>query len=146
MPPLALEIAAMALSTHDALVTLMIVSAWSDTEMSQQELDRIGLIVTNLPIFAGFDRSRLEAVANKTADAINGPDGLDGVIEAAIAALPERLHDTAYALAVEIAAVDLRLEQEELRYLEMVRDHLASDRLTTAAIEAAARARYRRAS
>ena len=60
----------MALSTHDALVTLMIVSAWSDTEMSQQELDRIGLIVTNLPIFAGFDRSRLEAVANKTADAI----------------------------------------------------------------------------
>ncbi|MBI4046770.1 MAG: cytoplasmic protein, partial [Devosia nanyangense] len=63
--------------------------------------------------------------------------------DAAVAALPRRLQDTAYALAVEIAASDLRLEQEELRYLEMVRDRLDIDRLTTAAIEASARARYR---
>lgn len=135
----------MALSTHDALIHLMIISAWSDAEMSQQELDRIGAIVENLPVFAGFDRDRLEAAANQCVDAINGPAGLDGVLDAAIGALPERLHDTAYALAVEVAAVDLRLEQEELRYLEMVRDRLATDRLTTAAIEAAARARHRRA-
>jgi hypothetical protein len=62
----------------------------------------------------------------------------------AIAALPEKLHDTAYALAVEVTAVDLRLEQEELRFLEMLRDGLSLDRLTTAAIEVAARARHRR--
>jgi tellurite resistance protein len=135
----------MALSTHDALIHLMIISAWSDAEMSQQELDRIGAIVESLPVFKGFDRARLTAAANACVDAINGPEGLDGVLDAAIGALPERLHDTAYALAVEVAAVDLRLEQEELRYLEMVRDRLATDRLTTAAIEAAARARYRRA-
>ena len=45
----------------------------------------------------------------------------------------------------EVAAVDLTLEQEELRLLEMIRDRLELDRLVTAAIEAAARARYRRA-
>jgi hypothetical protein len=133
------------LSTHDALIHLMIISAWSDAEMSQQELDRIGAIVDYLPVFKGFDRAQLTAAANQCVDAINGPLGLDGVLDAAIGALPDRLHDTAYALAVEIAAVDLRLEQEELRYLEMVRDRLAVDRLVTAAIEAAARARYRRA-
>jgi hypothetical protein len=55
------------------------------------------------------------------------------------------LHDTAYALAVEVSAVDLRLEQEELRLLEMIRDKLALDGLVAAAIEASARARLRKA-
>jgi hypothetical protein len=133
----------MALSTHDALIYLMIVSAWSDTTMSEEELERIEDQIVRLPVFAGFDTARLEEVANACVDLMNGAAGLDGVLDAAVAALPRRLQDTAYALAVEIAASDLRLEQEELRYLEMVRDRLDIDRLTTAAIEASARARYR---
>jgi len=135
----------MALSTQDALIYLMIVSAWSDTAMSEVELQRIEDQILRLPVFAGFDTERLEEVANSCVDTLNGPQGLDGVLDAAVAAIPRRLQDTAYALAVEIAASDLRLEQEELRYLEMVRDRLEIDRLTTAAIEASARARYRRA-
>jgi len=135
----------MALSTQDALIYLMIVSAWSDTAMSEVELQRIEDQILRLPVFAGFDTERLEEVANACVDTMNGPQGLDGVLDAAVAAIPRRLQDTAYALAVEIAASDLRLEQEELRYLEMVRDRLEIDRLTTAAIEASARARYRRA-
>jgi len=75
---------------------------------------------------------------------LNGPDGLDRVIDTALAALPKKLEETAYALAVEVTAVDLQLEQEELRFLEMLRDRLSIDRLTTAAIEVAARARHRR--
>ncbi len=59
--------------------------------------------------------------------------------------LPARLHDTAYALAVEVAAVDLHVEQEELRFLQMLRDTLNLDKLTVAAIERGARARYRTA-
>ena len=66
------------------------------------------------------------------------------MVSEAVAALPQKLQDTAYALAVEVTAVDLHLEQEELRFLEMLRDALSLDRLTTAAIEVAARARYRR--
>lgn len=135
----------MALSIHDALIYLMIVSAWSDTAMSEEELQRIEDQINRLPVFAGFDTDRLEEVANACVDLMNGPAGLDGVLDQIVAALPKRLQDTAYALAVEIAATDLRLEQEELRYLEMVRDRLDIDRLTTAAIEASARARYRHA-
>src|SRR5690606_25115762 len=97
-----------------------------------------------LPVFEGFDTNRLAAVANACADKLNGLGGLDQVIDEAIADLPAKLQDTAYALAVEIAAVDLYLEQEELRFLEMLRDKLDLDRLTTAAIETAARARHRR--
>jgi len=135
----------MALSAQDALISLMIVAAWSDAAMSDEELQRIAIIVGEAPVFAGFDQSRLPAIANASVDKINGPAGLDGVLDEAITALPKRLEDTAYALCVEVAAVDLQLEQEELRLLEMIRDRLTLDRLTTAAIEVGARARYRKA-
>lgn len=135
----------MALSAQDALISLMIVAAWSDAAMTDEELQRIAILVSEAPVFAGFDQSRLPAIANASVDKINGPAGLDGILDEAVAALPKRLEDTAYALCVEVAAVDLQLEQEELRLLEMIRDRLTLDRLTTAAIEVGARARYRKA-
>ena len=131
-------------TAQDALIHVMIVAASSDSAMTEKELKRITALIDRLPVFEGFDRSRLEDVANACADLLNGPDGLDRVVAEAVAALPAKLQDTAYALAVEVTAVDLHLEQEELRFLEMLRDHLSLDRLTTAAIEVAARARHRR--
>jgi hypothetical protein len=131
---------------QDALIELMIVAASSDATMSDRELARIEALVGRLPVFDGFDRDRLTEVANACADKLNGGDGLDGVIEAALAAIPEKLQDTAYSLIVEIVALDLTTSQEELRFLEFVRDRMRLDRLTTAAIEAAARARHRRLS
>ncbi|SFV36644.1 hypothetical protein SAMN05216456_2636 [Devosia crocina] len=132
--------------THpqDALIHLMIVAASSDSSMTERELFRIQALIDRLPVFEGFEKSRLADVVNDCADMLNGPDGLDTVMDNALAALPKKLEDTAYALAVEVTAVDLRLEQEELRFLEMLRDKLSLDRLTTAAIEVAARARHRR--
>lgn len=129
---------------QDALIHLMIVAATSDSTMTERELTRIKALIDRLPVFDGFDKSRLTEVANDCADKLNGFDGLDRVIDDALAALPEKLQDTAYALAVEVTAVDLHLEQEELRFLEMMRDKMVLDRLTTAAIEVAARARHRR--
>ena len=135
----------MAISAHDALIYLMVVTASSDATLTEQELQRIrrwsaGCRCSRATTASGSPRSPTHC-----ADLINGSAGLDGVLDMAIAAIPQRLQDTAYALAVEVAAVDLRLEQEELRFLEMIRDRLDLDRLITAAIETAARARHRRA-
>jgi uncharacterized membrane protein YebE (DUF533 family) len=135
----------MALSNQDALIYLMVVAASSDAAISEHELSRIAAVIKTWPVFAGYDPGKLTAVANRGIDLLNGSAGLDGLLDLAVDALPERLHDTAYALIVEIAAVDLTLEQAELRFLEMVRDRLNLDRLVTAAIEAAARARARKA-
>ena len=131
-------------AAHDALIHLMIVAASSDSAMTEKELLRIQGLIGRLPVFEGFDKDRLAAVANSCADKLNGPGGLDQVLDDAIAVLPKKLQDTAYAVAVDVASVDLYLEQEELRFLELLRDKLDLDRLTTAAIEAAARARHRR--
>ena len=134
----------MTLSTQDGLIYLMVVTAAADRALSNQEIKRMSALVKRLPVFEGYDVSSLPRVSEQCASLLQRV-GVEGVLEEVIANLPERLQDTAYALAVEIAAVDLELGQEELRWLEMVRDSLKIDRLTTAAIEAAARARLRRA-
>jgi tellurite resistance protein len=133
----------MSQAAQDALIDVMIVAATSDSAITEKELVRMEALIGRLPVFEGFELSRLGDVANACADRLNA-EGLDAVLDAAIAALPAKLQDTAYALAVEVTAVDLFLEQEELRFLEMLRDRLDLDRLTTAAIEVAARARHRR--
>ena len=56
--------------------------------------------------------------------------------------LPERLFETAYALACDVAAADGTLAESELRLLEEMRYELNIDRLHAAAIERGARARH----
>ena len=131
-------------AAHDALIQLVVVAASSDNAMTDKELRRIEALVGRLPVFEGFDRDRIIVVANDCVDKLNGAYGLDQLVDDAIAALPHKLQDTAYSLAVEITAVDLHLTQEELRFLELLRDKMDIDRLVTAAIETAARARHRR--
>ena len=58
-------------------------------------------------------------------------------------ALPAPLRETAYALAVEVAAADGRPAEVELRMLELIRHTLHVDRLVAAAIERGAQARHR---
>ena len=56
--------------------------------------------------------------------------------------LPAKIRETAYALACDVVAVDGEAHQEEPRMLEMIRHELRIDRLTAAAIERGARARF----
>ena len=55
--------------------------------------------------------------------------------------LPKKLRETAYAVALEVAAADLNVRPEETRFLEMLRDSLELDPLTATAIERGIRAR-----
>ncbi|WP_420410544.1 tellurite resistance TerB family protein [Hoeflea sp.] len=131
--------------SHDALIYLMVTMSAVDKAMNDAELARIGRLVTFLPVFKGFDEERLIDVTRSAAEILKGPEGLDIVLEVVRDAVPPKLYDTAYALAVEIASADYNIQQEEIRLLQMVRDRLGLDKLTCAAIERGAIARFRHA-
>jgi Tellurite resistance protein TerB. len=133
------------ISHQDALIYLMVMISAVDTAMNDAEFSRIGRLVTFLPVFQGFDQDRLVKVSRDGAELLKGPEGLDIVLEVIKDAVPPRLYDTAYAIAVEIAAADFNIQQEEIRILQMLRDRLGLDKLTCAAIERGAIARFRRA-
>ncbi|WFR95722.1 tellurite resistance TerB family protein [Rhizobium tumorigenes] len=133
------------LSAQDALIYVMVMASAVDRTMNDRELGRIGELIEALPVFKGFDEDRLIAVSRDCATLLSGTEGLDIVLETIRDAVSPRLYDTAYALAVEVAAADLSVTAEELRLLAMLRDRLQLDKLTCAAIERSAIARYRKA-
>ena len=130
------------LSPHDALIYIMVTMSAVDREMTDKEMLRIGQLVQNLPVFRDFDVNQLVDIAEKCGEVLSQEDGLDRILNEVAQQLPPKLHETAYALAVEIAAADLNVKPEELRFLQLLRDALDLDPLACAAIERGARARH----
>ena len=125
-----------------ALIYAMVMASAADSDMTDAELSHIGEMVSHLPIFSGFDTERLPEIAADCADLLADEDGLDKAFAAMRDALPERLRETAYALACDVVAADGQAAQEELRLLELMRYALDIERLSAAAIERGAAARY----
>jgi tellurite resistance protein len=133
------------MTPQDALVSIMIAVSASDENMRTSELVAIQRIVNHLPVFTNYDADRLRRVAQTVFDLFEEEDGLDALFGLVRDALDERLYETAYALACDVAAADGALYQPELRLLEEIRHELNIDRLHAAAIERGARARHQRA-
>jgi uncharacterized membrane protein YebE (DUF533 family) len=112
-----------------------------DRAMTDDEFARIGEIVSNLPVFADCDDNGLVKTAEACEQILSADGGLQQVLRLVREALPEKLRETAYWVALEVAAADRLVRPEEIRFLDMLGDALELDRMTTAAIERGIRAR-----
>jgi tellurite resistance protein len=130
------------LTAQDSLVAVMIAISASDETIRTAELISIERIVDHMPVFADYDKDRLKQVSTAVFDLFEEEDGLDALFGLVREALPERLYETAYALACDVAAADGLLGETELRFLAEIRYELQIDRLHAAAIERGARARH----
>jgi tellurite resistance protein len=120
----------------------MVAVSASDEDIRTAELVKIQTAVNNLPVFAEYDIDRLKFVSQTVFDLFEQEDGLAALFGLVRDNLPERLYETAYALACDVAAADGTIGEAELRLLEEVRYELEIDRLHAAAIERGARARH----
>ena len=127
---------------HQALIYVMVLMSAADNDMTDNELFTIGEIVKTLPVFGGLDIEKLPDTAEACADLLAKDNGLESVLKFIAEKLPARLHETAYALACDIAAVEGRLRSEEIKLLEFLRHRLEIGRLPAAAIERGSKARY----
>ena len=132
------------ISTEQALIYTMVTMSGVEGKINAIELAEIRQLVQTLPIFRDFDEHRLMMVAQEAGDILQENEGLNAILGLVKAALSPKLRETAYALAVEVAASDLAVGKEELRFLAMLRDALGLDKLVTAALERSAIARYQR--
>jgi tellurite resistance protein len=130
------------ISTEQALIYTMVTMSGVEGRINSIELAEIGHIVKHLPVFRHFDEARLTTVAQEAGEILAENEGLQALLGLVKEALSPKLRETAYALAVEVAASDLAVGKEELRFLAILRDVLQLDKLVTAAIERSAIARY----
>jgi tellurite resistance protein len=130
------------INTQQALIYVMVTMSGVQGNIADKELQAIGRVVSELPIFAGFDATKLTIIAEQCGEILQEEEGLTAVMGLVAEALSPKLKETAYAVAVEIAAADLAVGREELRFLAILRDRLNLDKLVTAAIERSVIARY----
>ena len=130
------------LSPQDALIAIMLALSAADETIRTAELVQISNLLETLPVFAEYEQDRLSQMGLLVTSLMEREDGLDRLFALVRRFLPERLRETAYALACDVAAADGRITALEARMLEEIRDELALDRLHAAAIERGARARF----
>ncbi|WP_435257661.1 tellurite resistance TerB family protein [Thioclava sp. FR2] len=130
------------MSAQDALVAVMVAVSAADEQMRTSELVAIQRMVNHMPVFVGYDLDRIRGVSQTVFDLFEEEDGLEALFGLIRAALPERLGETAYALACDVVSADGKLRDMELRMLEEIREELSIDRLHAAAIEWGARVRH----
>ena len=127
---------------HAALIYTMVLVSAADTDMTDAELQIIGDVVNHLPVFRDYDRKRLTKDLKECAQLLGRDDGLEQTLKAIKTALPQKLRETAYAIACDVAGADGETSQEVLRLIEILRHRFGIDRLIAAAIERGARARF----
>jgi len=127
---------------HAALIYTMVVMSAADRDMSDAELSEMSDMVVHLPIFRDFDKTQISKTAAACVEMLKGTEGLDKILKLVRAGLPEKLRETAYALACDVAAADGSLTVEESRLLDLIRYELQVGKLVAAAIERGARARH----
>lgn len=132
------------LKPEQALIYAMITVSAVDRTMSDAELKRIGSIVKELPAFEAYDQDWLLAESQECGRLLAKEGGMRRVLDLLTASLPERLRETAYVLAAEVAASDRRIAAEEIRFLDLLAESLSLDKLTCAALERAASARHQK--
>jgi tellurite resistance protein len=127
---------------QEALVCAMVLMAASDRNMTDAEVGMMSRLVQELPVFSDFHPARIASVTETCLGLLEREDGLERATTLIRDALPQRLRETAYLLACEVAAADGEASQAELQFLQDFRIALDLDRLIAGAIERAARARY----
>ncbi|MBR45969.1 MAG: hypothetical protein CMM31_05750 [Rhodospirillaceae bacterium] len=122
----------------------MVMVSAADSDMTDAEIHAIGDEVQGLNVFRDYDIDQLPKAAAECAELLQVEDDLEVLVERIKQGLPEKLYETAYALACDVAVADGKLSQEELRLLQIIRNRLGLERLHSDAIERGARARHAR--
>jgi tellurite resistance protein len=130
------------LDPHAALIYTMVLVSAADGNMDDKELKAIGDIVRHLPAFEGFSEDELPNVAQACGTLLGDEDGFETVLTIIAENLPAKLVETAYAIACDVAAANLIVDEDEMTVLQQLRWRLNIDRLTAAAIERGSRARH----
>ena len=110
----------------------MVLMAVADRPCPMPSSAMMSRMVQELPVFADFHPAEHRPRDRDLPRPAGREDGLDRAMALIRDALPQRLRETAYLLACEVAAADGEASQAELQFLQDLRIALDLDRLIAA--------------
>lgn len=104
---------------EEAILKLLYMSALSDHELHEIELDSIKAKLVTYPLFKTVTTKRREKVLSDLLGDLPRTT-TDELLKEINNIIPDNLKETAYALALEVCAKDLKMHKDEIKFLKKV--------------------------
>jgi hypothetical protein len=132
------------LDTIDSLIYTMTLSAATDGDISDKEINTINFLFTTLPIFKNSNNDYLSKKMIECMELTKEEDNFENLIDLINDGLNsnKELKKTAYILALEIMMADLNIADESIRFLEILGLSLNLDNLEISSMKHTIRSKY----
>ncbi|MDA9034890.1 tellurite resistance TerB family protein [Hyphomicrobiales bacterium] len=132
------------LDTIDSLIYTMTLSAATDGDISDKEINTINFLFTTLPIFKNSNNDYLSKKMIECMELTKEEDNFENLIDLINNGLNsnKELKKTAYILALEVMMADLNIADESIRFLEILGLSLNLDNLEISSMKHTIRSKY----
>ena len=122
----------------------MTLSAATDGDISDKELNIINFLFNTLPIFENINNDYLSKKMVECMELTELESNFENILDLINDGLSSNkdLKKTAYILALEVMMADLNIIEESARFLELLGDSLELNNLETSAIKHTIRSKY----
>ena len=122
----------------------MTLSAATDGDISDKELNIINFLFTTLPIFENINNDYLSKKMIECMELTEIENNFENILDLINDGLSSNkdLKKTSYILALEVMMADLNIIEESVRFLELLGDSLELDNLEISAIKHTIRSKY----
>lgn len=115
------------LSSQEAYAGVLLAATACDGHISSEEAQGLGTMTLRMKLFQGFDGAKFSKMMDKLLGILKREE-VEGLLERAVAGLPEELCETAFAGACDLTLADQGIEEEEKEFLHELRLKLGIDR------------------
>jgi len=113
----------------EAFAGIMLSAVACDGHISDEEGHSLGTVANRMKLFEQINGQKWNRMIDRLMGVLKR-DGVEALVEKSVDALPEELHDTAFAVACNLVLADQGIEDEEKQYLSMLQRKLGLDRET----------------
>jgi hypothetical protein len=114
------------LSVHDAIAAILIASVSVDGALGVDESSRIQHVMSTSRLFKTASGTEGASSVERAVSLLQ-EHGMESVLTACGEALPQELHATAFAIAVDLVLCDGRIETREKAYIDRLQTALDVD-------------------
>ncbi|MDG1665177.1 MAG: tellurite resistance TerB family protein [Hyphomicrobiales bacterium] len=132
------------LNIIDSLIYTMTLSAATDGDISDKEMNTINFLFTTLPVFEKANNDYLSKKMIECMELTQEESNFENLLDHINEGLDSKkdLKKTAYILALEVMMAELNVVEESIRFLELLGTTLQLSNLEISSIKHAIRSKY----
>jgi uncharacterized membrane protein YebE (DUF533 family) len=132
------------LNIIDSLIYTITLSAATDGDISDKEMNTINYLFTTLPVFEKANNDYLSKKMIECMELTQEESNFENLLDHINEGLDSKkdLKKTAYILALEVMMADLNVVEESIRFLELLGETLQLNNLEISSIKHTIRSKY----